>query len=658
VVKPIRRRTALALGVVAAALVGVAAGEAAGWPFLAAPLERWLGSRLDRDVHIAGARGEPGFRLRLIGGLRVKTARLVLGSPRWSAAGAMLEADDAELALRYTDLLAWRGGGPLHVDRLAADRLAARIERRADGRASWQFGPKRDDDARPLLDGVAFGEVRVRDGRAVVADALLELALDMRFAWRDGADAGGTPDAGTPAGFQAQATGRYRGLPLSGQARTGAALAGADVPAQLRVTVGRAKLAFDGKLSDPWTSGRTLDGRYDVQGPSLAAVGAPLGLTLPTTPPFAMTGRLDGHAGRWHTVVESARIGASRLAGEFVFERPQRGVPHLSGTLTGSALRLADLGPAVGVPTPDVPAPRRAGRVLPAREFNLPSLRAMNADVQIRIARLETGSATLQDLRPLNAQLQLRDGVLEIGDIDARMAQGRLAGRIRLDGRREVAQWQADLTLRGMQLEQWLRDRETPYASGRIGARLNLTGQGRSTAQLLASADGRAVLHWTRGTISHRLVEAAGIDIAESLGVMLRGDRPLTVNCGAADLRIADGTATPRVMLVDTNDSVLALDGSLSLANERLDLELRARPKDFSVATLRSPVHIEGSFADPAVRVDRSGVLKRALPAALLAAINPLAAFLPLIDPGEDDDGQALAACRAASAQARQRTGG
>jgi uncharacterized protein involved in outer membrane biogenesis len=143
------------------------------------------------------------------------------------------------------------------------------------------------------------------------------------------------------------------------------------------------------------------------------------------------------------------------------------------------------------------------------------------------------------------------------------------------------------------------------------------------------------------------LIEAAGIDIAESLGVMLRGDRPLAVSCAAADLRINNGRATPALMLVDTSDSTLQVDGSLSLASEQLDLVMRTRPKDFSIATLRSPVHVQGTFADPEVRLNRSGVLRRVLPAALLAAVNPLAALLPLIDPGEDEDGQALAACRA-----------
>jgi uncharacterized protein involved in outer membrane biogenesis len=628
---PRRRGARVALGLLAACVLTLGIGEAVGWPFLGPAVERWISARLDRPVSLSGSAERSALRLRLLGGISVQTPRLVVGSPAWSRAGAMLEADDAQLKLRYSDLLAWRRGGPLHVDALGARRLAVRVERLADGRASWQFGPPRE--GRPMLDGVAFGAVRVQEGHARIDDAQLELALRGTFSWQDG--------------LVANAQGRYRGLPTRASARTGP-LEGDAQTLQLRVDAGRAKLEFDGRVGDPFGA-RTIDGRYTLSGPSLAAAGAPFGLTLPTTPAFSMQGTLDGGGARWHTVVTAARIGASRLAGEFVYDRSNR--PLLSGTLTGSELRLADLGPAVGVATPETPAPRRAGRVLPSRAFNLPSLRAMDADVQLRIDRLETGHAALQDIRPVHARLRLTNGVLELSEIDARMARGRVGGRIELDGRRDVAQWQLALTVRGLVLEEWLRDPRAaaapPPATGRIAGRLNLSGQGRSTADMLASADGRAVLHWTRGTLSHRLVEAAGIDIAESLGVMLRGDRPLAVSCAAADLRITNGVATPALMLVDTSDSTLQVEGTLSLASEQLDLLLRTRPKDFSVATLRSPVHVEGSFADPEVRLDRSGVLRRALPAALLAIVNPLAALLPLIDPGEDEDGQALAACRA-----------
>lgn len=80
-------------GVLAGALLAFGIGETLGWPFLRAPVERWLSARLDRSVSLFGADGASAFRLRLLGGVHVQTPRLVVGSPAWSLASAMLEAE-------------------------------------------------------------------------------------------------------------------------------------------------------------------------------------------------------------------------------------------------------------------------------------------------------------------------------------------------------------------------------------------------------------------------------------------------------------------------------------------------------------------------------------------------------------------------------------
>jgi uncharacterized protein involved in outer membrane biogenesis len=459
-----------------------------------------------------------------------------------------------------------------------------------------------------------------------------------------GRPAGGT---GEVLGLQAQAEGRYHDLPLTAHVKTGSALPWLDsspqspaVPVALNLRVGRASLDFDGEVRD-LLGRRGMKGEYAVNGPSLAAVGEPLHVVLPTTQPFAMRGRLSHDGFRWFTVVDRATVGQSRLAGEFVFDLPPDATPKLTGRLRGPALLLRDLGPAIGTPAPAAPDTPPPGKVLPDRPFDLPSLRAMNANVVVALDRLDMGTDLLQSMQPLHAHLLLQDGVLELKDIQARMAQGELRGRVQLDGRDVLARWQADLTGTGLQLEQWIRPLQRanapPYASGRVGAMLALRGEGRSSAELLASADGRLVLSWAQGSVSHLAIEAAGIDVAQGLGVLLRGDDALPVQCGAGDLVIKDGHVTPRVLLVDTRDSTLWMNGGLSLADEQLKLVARVEPKDWSPLALRTPVHIDGSFAKPVVSLEKGPLARRAVPAALLAMVQPLAALLPLIDHGNPE---------------------
>lgn len=651
------RRLALRIGTVV--LVGTVAGlgvcEWMGWPFLARPAEQVLSQRLDREVRLDGDEGN-GFSLKLLGTIRLHTPSLRISNAPWAepTAGPMLAAENVSLHLRWRDLLALRDGQPLRVERLTADSLRAALERREDGRANWQFKPvdaPASDDTRGF-EGARFGLLQVGQGGIRFVDEPRHLDVDAEFALAEGDSAGSGA-----VGLSAKARGHYGVAPLQATLRTGSALPwfsdeaeAPAVPVKFNITAGRARLDFNGRLHDLFGS-RNLQGRYEVSGPSLAAVGAPLRLTLPTTKPFAMNGRLSHQGTRWYTVVDRATVGDSRLAGEFALDMPERGRPQLAGRLRGPALLLRDLGPAVGVPA----APQAGeddGRVLPDKRFDLPSLRAMDANVVVALDRLDLNTPALQSIQPIRAHLVLQDGVLALKDIDARLAQGRLRGLLQFDGRQPQARWEADISGTGLRMEQWIRplrrENAPPYASGLLGGRLKLTGHGRSTAELLASADGRMVVHWSEGSVSHLAVEAAGIDVAQALGVLVRGDDALPVRCGAGDLAIKDGSVVPRVLLVDTRDSTVWMDGRLSLADEKLDLTARVAPKDWSPLALRTPLRIEGTLSEPDISLEKGPLARKLIPAAVLAVVvQPLAALLPLIDTDQDEAAKsAAAACR------------
>jgi len=656
---PRRRRWAwlLPLGLVVGMAAAFAVGESQGWRFLAHPAERWLSDHLAREVHF-GDDAANGFRLSLLGRIQLQVAELNVANPGWSQLGPMVQARQAELKLRYRDLLAARGGDALTVQSLTADGLQLQLERRADGRASWQFGaepaasPNHD---KPPIDGVHFESLVVSHGELKLIDTPSAVKLDGQVAY--------LPDAWqNQPGWTAQAKGRYRDAPIVVQARTGAVLPGldalspSDVPITFDGTAGRARLKFEGKVRDLMGQ-QSLSGHYVLSGPSLAAVGEPMGVTLPTTPDFTMQGQLQRDGTRWTTQVQSAHIGRSQLAGEFEFRNRPGELPSLTGELRGPALWLQDLGPAIGT-TPELDlAKAKPGstdsdaRVLPDRPLDLPSLAAMQADVRIKLDRLELGHPKLQSLRPLKAHLTLNDSVLTLEDLDATLAQGRVWGRIQLDARRPSdGLWKVDLATSGLRLDEWIQqDRPKggpPYVAGNLGGRFKLTGHGRSVANLLASADGQAQLLWTQGQMSHLVVEAAGIDVAQALGVMLRGDEALAVRCGAADLDVQHGLVSPKVLVVDTSDSTLWASGNLSLASEKLDLVAHVAPKDVSPLTLRTPVHVRGTLSDPDVSLDKGRLARRVVPAALLGMLNPLAALLPLIDTGSDEAKAKMAGCQ------------
>jgi uncharacterized protein involved in outer membrane biogenesis len=350
-------------------------------------------------------------------------------------------------------------------------------------------------------------------------------------------------------------------------------------------------------------------------------------------------------------------IGSSRLHGDFKFDTAPA-VPVLSGTLEGSRLALVDLGPAFGAAAPGAPASaasaaaaaaptpaQKSGRVLPEREFDIPSLKAMNANVDVQLAVVDFGTDKLEPFKPLQGRITLQDGVLTLSDLLARTSAGQVQGLIALDSRPAAPKWNANLQWSGIQLDRFVTMRDTivrkgadgqkantGYISGALGGNAQLTGTGKSTAALFGSLNGDVRL-WVRdGTLSHILVEAAGIDVAQALGVFVKGDDKMPMQCALAQLKLTNGEVVPEVGVIDTTDTTMLIGGDLSLRDESLDLKLTAHPHDFSPLALRSPLELKGTFSDPKVRLQAKPLLMRAGAAAVLSLATPLASLLALVD--------------------------
>jgi uncharacterized protein involved in outer membrane biogenesis len=667
-----RLRKAWPLAVIAVLLVAGGVCEWRGWPFLAGPLQHSLAKRLQRPVELGDE-----FQLRLLGSIRLDTDALRIGEPNGLPAGSplggnLVDARDAHLQIPYSTvfgLMRSRHDVPLRIASLRFGRLDAAFKRQADGRANWSTASP-DKTSAHSFQMPQFDELVVRNGHVRFEDAVSKTLLEARISTREGE--GRTAAGEQAAGLVVEGRGEHDNRPFELRVTSTGVLplvsrdSAAAVPVTVRLAAGDAKFGFDGTGTD-LLSLRALDGDAVLSGSSLARVGDQLGITLPTTEPFTLHGRLGKSGDLWSLKKIALDVGDSRLGGEFSFDR-RSAPPVLRGELNGKRMVLADLLPAFGAPRPGSGNPKiPAGHMVPQREFDIPSLHAMNADVKLRLQRAELGTLFREPLQPLQGDLTLRGGVLTIDNFMARAAGGEVKGAMGLDASsRTKALWSADLRWAGIELDQWLRPRnktsqvskpsgENPgYITGKLGGHAKLNAQGNSTAKMLASIDG-TVQAWVReGTVSHLIVEAAGLDLAQGLGLLFVGDDPLPLNCAVLKADAKNGTLTPEVAILDTRDSTLFVSGSVSLADEKLALTLTSKPKDMSPASLRAPVKIAGTFADPEVQIGKSAIGLRLLASVALAAVNPLAALIPLFDPG---DKEAAGGCRRMLGQLRDANG-
>ena len=651
------RALLIALALPAALLLLLAAGEASGWPFLRGPLERSMQRVANVSVKIEG-----DFRTRLFWQPGITAARLVVGPADGITEPHLLAADDVSLRWRWADVWRFRQGAALRIQSLQAQHIDARLTRLADGRASWHLGvpATSPDTASTPRPAPVIERLQVVTGRLTVEDAPLQLNLVAVLQARPPASEGAAP------GLELVAEGRYRASPVKVRAQMAAALplladGGSAAPMTgltVDARVARAHLVFDGEAAALLSASR-VKGALQLSGPSLAAVGQPLSLVLPETPAFNLRGRIAHEGTVWSLVAERASVGSSVLAGAFAYDTAPRPA-RLSGRLSGSRLALQDLGPAIGADQP----PARPGRVLPDQALNLPSLATMDANVLVDIALLDLGTTALAPLRQVRTHLRLSQGALQLDDLSAVVAGGRVSGSSRLDTRPTVPQWTAALNFAGLDVAGWVQGLRTPaaaakttaapaalkrerqaalqapkapaqaYLTGLLDAQLTLSGQGRSVAEIFATLHGDTRLVVRDGTFSHLLTEALGLDIAEALGVVLRGDRSLPLRCARIDAAVRQGVLVPRLAVLDNADSTVRMSGQVNLRDETLALRFVTVSKDFSPLSLRTPVTVGGTLGEPVVGIEVRRLGARALAALALAAVAPAAALIPFVDTG------------------------
>jgi uncharacterized protein involved in outer membrane biogenesis len=382
-------------------------------------------------------------------------------------------------------------------------------------------------------------------------------------------------------------------------------------------------------------------------GRSLEPRAAPLGVTLPETPPYRLDARVVRQGNTWSVVSDEATVGSSSLTANLQFQADAQ-PPRLTGDLGGARLALADLAPAVGADK----APRRADRVLPDERFDVPTLNQMDADVNVDLQQLDFGTPALAPVQNLKFHLQLANSRLALSDMSARVAGGSLSGDTAFEVKDGTPQWEAALRFAEVDLDSWIRglskddakdaQADQPaarsYMSGTMDATAQLKGQGNSVAEILGSSNGKVSLRVTDGKLSQLVTEAAGLDAAQALGMLITGDEPLVLNCAAMDAVVQDGVLKSRHMVLDNEDSTLRIQGGASFKSEAIQLRLVSEPKDFSPLSLRSPVTVGGQFKAPEVGIEAKGLLARAAGALALGSLAPPAALLAFMDVGNTDD--------------------
>ena len=581
---------------------------------------------------------------------------LTLGNPDWSKKPQMVTLKKVELRISPLALLAQR----VVIPRIDLTEPSAELQRLADGRANWTFtfDPK-DPDAEPSNWVVDIGAIGFDKGHVTLDDQTLKTQLDViidllgkpiPFGEIVGdADAKKALEKGSAPQdyvFALKVKGQYHGQKLDGAGKIGGLLALQDAnkpfPLQAQVKIADTSIALAGTLTDPLNLG-ALDLRLKLAGTSLSNLYPLTGVTLPDSPAYATDGHLiaklhDASGASFRYENFNGKIGNSDIHGDLAYVASQPR-PKLSGTLVSNQLLMTDLAPLIGADS-NAKQKARGGdskqpatKVLPVEEFRTERWRDMDADVEFTGKRI-VQSAELP-FTDLYTHLVLKDGELSLEPLRFGIAGGKLDAQIRLNGRDTPLQGQARLTARNFKLKQLFPTFEPMKTSfGELNGDATIAGTGNSVAKLLATANGDLKMIINDGAISRSLMEIAGLNVGNYLVDKIFGDEDVKINCAAANFGIKQGLASTHLFVFDTENAIIYIDGTVNLATERLDLTITPESKGLRLFSLRSPLYVRGTFANPSAGVQAVPLLLRGAGMVALGVIaGPAAGLLALIAP-------------------------
>lgn len=507
---------------------------------------------------------------------------------------------------------------------------------------NWAYR-KKDTESKWQLD---LERVVLTDGVVRVIDAVTRADITARVRTLD-------KDAKYGIGFQVSGT--YNGAPVTGGGKVGQVLSLKDqntpYPIQADMRSGPSRVAVEGTVTSPARL-KAVDLQLELAGRSMARLYNFTKITLPETPAFSTSGRLRGELdreyGRWTYEDFKGKVGSSDIGGKLVYEG---GKPRgkLSGNVATQKLVFADLAPLVGGDSNEskkargVDAVQPGGKVLPVEEFRTERWKAIDADVRYTAGQI-IRDKTLP-ISKLSTHLIMKDGVITLAPLDFGVAGGTLRSTIRLDGsgaKGNTIAATAKVSARHIEIKQLFPTIEKMQATvGTINGDAQLSATGTSVASLLGSSDGEVKALVNQGTISKMLLEMMGLNVGNIIVTKLFGDKPVQLNCLAADFNVNDGVMQSQVFVVDTQEAIIRVGGTINLANEQMDLTIRPDTKALRLFTLRAPLYVRGPFSKPDVSVDKGVLALKAGGAAVLAAAAaPVAALVPLINagPGENSD--------------------
>ena len=550
--------------------------------------------RTGRDLEI---KGDLFLKLSLIPTVAVE--RVVFANAPWAAHETMVTVERLEAQAKWLPLL-W---GRLEIERLTLIAPRISLERNKQGIGNWVIKP--GTQARPGDNGripqfdlhevtVRNAVVEYRNAEGHHRDVLIDRLSVRRKRF------------GQPLALQVNAT--YDDLPveISGDiAPLSYLLADEPYAVNLAGRVGGMALSVNGDIEKP-VSGVGARLKFDLRADSLTALGELIAQDLPAVGPLSLSGDLSDIAHGYQARDFDLKLGRSDVRGQVDFELEGK-VPRMSLRLRSARIDINEIMPAAQ-------KKERGARVFPSAPLPVELLRSVDATVELNIDLLVLPDA---DLTGVSASMTLNRGKLVVAPFEATIARGLIAGEITIDASPDIPTWRNRAAINDLLLSELSGSaKKNLIEGGRANVSVDLSGKGRSVAEIMANANGHMSIDVGPGTLNNKLLGVASgdllIDTFHMLNPLAKTDDHTSFECAVVNFAVKGGRAeNPTGIGIRTDKLNILGGGSIDLESEDIDIGAKSKPRTgigINLSSLTDFLRVGGTLSQPVPVTDTAGV--------------------------------------------------
>jgi AsmA family protein len=631
------------------------------WDWFIPVVQSMASKSLGRPVTIGHLHVAPGRHITV-----TADDVVVANPPQWPEGDPPL-ARVQHLTIETALLLYLRGEG-LVLPLIAVDHPVVYAAKQPDGTANFKISTGGGSGGTTPK----IGKLEITDGTARVVIPKLKADFTANIATRN---AQGASDEGEQ--IVADVKGTYAEQQIEAHMIGGALLSLRDKktpwPIDLALVNGPTKLSLSGTLQDPVAlAGANLT--LKASGPDMGLLEQLTGFPIPKTLPYQIATKLDLQGlDRIRLTDMRGRMGESDIEGNLEVEPEaqaaepgKKAKPVARADLRSARVKLTDfagfLGATPGTSTSKnaTPAQREAAakasagpKLLPDTPIKVPVLTWADVHLNYKGEHITGRSVPLDNVV---VRMDLIDGRINIHPLSFAVGKGRLlANADVVPVSDSQVRAKADLKLENVDVSRLMAATHTFQGAGAISGIGAFEGTGNSVATLLGTGNGEVKMAMTGGDLSALMVDLSGLQFGKALLSALGVPEREQIECFVGVLALRRGLLDFQAMTLQTKDSLINLDGTISLVKEAIDLSLKTDARHFSVGSLPTRLNISGTFRHPDMVPGAQGVTRGGALAGLGVLFAPLA-LLPTVQFGTSAEEDAR--CGELLRQARASAGG